>query len=89
MGLNIVAEVLTCVMGGAEYCSRCANMCDLYILQASKVKLTIDLDVAAPHLIIPEDFTSQDSSLVCYGCAYIRVCLYLRCAYSFIKCAYI
>ena len=34
-------------------------------LQASKMKLTIDLDVAAPHLIIPEDFTNQNSSLVC------------------------
>jgi len=33
-------------------------------LQASKVKLTIDLDVAAPHLIIPEDFDDQNSSLV-------------------------
>ena len=33
-------------------------------LQASKMKLTIDLDVAAPHLIIPEDFTNQNSSLV-------------------------
>lgn len=33
-------------------------------LQANKTKLTVDLDVAAPHLIIPEDFTNHNSSLV-------------------------
>ena len=42
------------------------------------MKLTIDLDVVAPHLIIPEDFTSQDSSLVCN---YIFNVLILECAY--------
>ena len=71
-------------------------------LQAGKIKLTIDLDVAAPHLIIPEDFSSQDSSLVClrnFTCLYLgayifKVCLYLGMLIlifrgAYFKCAYV